>query len=333
MEFTQYPKINGPFANGAFDGLRGKEVVVTEKIHGSNLAAYIYRDENDKIVFQWARRTSFIGPDENFFSIHTVLKDFIPVLKKLFVNCCADTMVIVGEFYGGNYFGDSDPNTKIIQKGDYSNYSTSNGFVIFDIKIDDTWQLWDDVKTICYINRIHHTPEIGRGVFEDIQKDIEVEGMTSMFARILNPHSDKESLAEGVVVRLIRPAKEELVGELADPRLKLKCSGMLERGTKSVAMCLLDEALVSEALGMMNQARFDSYKSKVGPEQFTMKNIGKNLNALINDIYDDIVISRPNKLTMEQEKELRCELKKKVYKKLAGCARSYIMDFMESQNI
>ena len=78
--------------------------------------------------------TSFIGPDENFFSIHTVLKDYIPVLKKLFVNCCADTMVIVGEFYGGNYFGDSAQHEDY-PKGDRPNYSISNGFVILILKL------------------------------------------------------------------------------------------------------------------------------------------------------------------------------------------------------
>lgn len=103
---------------------------VQEKVHGANFG--IYHDGKD---FKLAKRSGWIGSNDNFYNCWKVLENNKVKISKLFEclkvsNDDLAYIVVQGELCGGFYPGVSEQE-KLVQKGVY--YSPHNIFYAFDL--------------------------------------------------------------------------------------------------------------------------------------------------------------------------------------------------------
>ena len=178
-------------------------------------------------------------------------------------------------------------------RSEYSNYSPTNDFIVFDIIINKYWGTWDDIIYFCNKTNLKHVPELFRGKWKDNR--ISIETLTSKL-------SIKKTPAEGIVIRVLNPQHDM---KTRDKRIKWKCHGMLNEGILKDSDEDFTHTQKDNAITMMNQERFDSYVSKVGPEFIREKtNIGKNVKALVDDTMADIRESFPDFNSKSINKEL-----------------------------
>ena len=298
----------------------GKSVVFTEKIHGSNLQFYVDIDEKNTISLRHGKRSGFIYPKENFFQSHKLVEKYKDRLEKMIINEKKNNNSIqirlIGEYYGGIYRNHSSSNSVKIQKGNYANYRIDNDFIVFDIVIDNRWLTWDQLKIFCDNHQLTHVPEVCRGIWEDVSKNFNVETFNSIVSRNIN---GEDNPAEGIVIRLIDPFTERN-DDHRDHRVKWKCTGMMDRVKSNLSNSPnFSLEKYNYILSMMNQPRFDSYLSKVGPEYIIHKNFGVNIKALVDDVVKDYMSEFPNTI----KKDI-----KPAFGQLSKNAKNYIMTYM-----
>lgn len=137
MNFYKYQSIDNLHKFNTNDLAEG-QWVVTEKIHGANLAVYVGADE-----IKLAKRTSFLSDTEEqgkgFFKTFGVKQKYINHWKQLFEQLKAggavDYIIIFGELYGGFYpeIQSANETQKPIQKGVW--YCPEYEWIGFDIAI------------------------------------------------------------------------------------------------------------------------------------------------------------------------------------------------------
>lgn len=313
MEYEPYQSIKS-FHQKNLGPFRRKNVILTEKIHGSNWQFWIILNKDNTINIKGGKRSAFIENGDKFFNSDKLTLDYKDRLETLILNessdlCETNIIRLIGEYYGGNYHGEKDSNSISIQKGAFANYSTKNDFIIFDIVINGRWLKWDDIKVICNKYYLNHVPEVCRGIWEDIYSNFNIDTFESILSKQINNDSLK-NIAEGVVIRLEEPDYEM---NSRDYRVKWKCNLMLETSTQSYKCDNKYDKYISH----MNQNRFDSYLSKVGPDEICFENIGVNIKSIIEDIFTDI---KPPKTDI-----------KNIRKVLGSIVRNYIIEFIQSK--
>jgi Rnl2 family RNA ligase len=298
----------------------GKEVIITEKIHGSNfqIADKII---NNKHNIKYGKRSGWIEENENFFQYKSAMEDIIENIKnmnqKIYQQSEKNNCIIriYGELYGGFLDGKKNNDITAVQTGKYSNYSKYNRFRIFDIYIDNYHLEWDRVLELCKEFLIPTVPEICRGIYPQVIEDnnINVNDMESYTSKD-HGETTQKTYAEGIVISSIDNSIKY--------KVKWKCDNMLEN--KSNKIKNKDENNKNKHdnfIEYINQNRFDTFISKVGPDFVSYKNINECIKELVLDAIQDI---------KKDNDELGNSDIKKFKKQLSIQARKLVIEYLKS---
>lgn len=320
MEFQRYPSLL-KYRKRYTDTFVGREVVLLEKIHGSNFSFYWERNASGEISLKTAKRTSFLEKDDKFFNYKVIVAKYKASIEELAYHLFQDnqphTLVVLGEYFGGIYNNKVPEGSVPIQRGQYGNYCRHNDFAIFDIIVDNVPLSWDIVVSHCERFGLLNVPEIRRGIWEDIS-DFDVENFKSPIAIRFNGENDISSPIEGVIIRPLD------INQI-DARVKWKCDGMVETPTKMGGPLPEKEDPYAKYWAMLNENRVATFYSKVGDGVWEDKNMGRLIGGLVNDTIDDIMEENA-----ELDKKLSPKDIKHIRKKLSGKAAKLIRDHMKN---
>jgi Rnl2 family RNA ligase len=316
-DFVRYPKIeNLRRMETDYPEFGSKMVCVLEKVHGSNGSYNIKPDGSYSV----GKRTSYLVEGDKFcngFRIGEKYKtEMMGVVSEL-TQSPEDSVRFYGEFYGGLYNKTTRSGaTKVQTKVDYC---PDNAFVVFDIvsNVSDMKCVlpWDRVKELCQKYGLPHVPELYRGKWADLKKTLDVETLTSKVPLELHGLSDvSDPACEGVIIR-----HDSDDNDGWGLRCKWKQTWMDDLPREKQTKTYYPDPKIDESLAYMNEARFVSYKSKVGDEYLlTKSNMPKNMLGLVDDAIEDIKV-----YVKGVDEELIGNLRKHLSKK----ARGYIIDY------
>lgn len=313
IEFHKYPSIENAYRQGFIDKLMEREFnehkwCITEKVHGAN-TQLIYNGELDE--FQYGKRTSFIGENDNFFHLQTEIEPIKEKLKALY-NYLKKTrfsylksVTIYGEIFGGSYPAQGvevDRSSSRVQREVL--YHPSNKWKAFDIAVD-----YDNAINSYLTNGM--TPYRcflpGKDFFELCDKfDIPCVPLLKVVDSLqdaLEYSNDQQSVVykeydlpkiegnimEGVV---IRPwlfdsfiGEDRVIIKNKNEKFKEKHSKPKEFKTE-VPLSELTKKCIEEASCLVNEQRLHSVMSKIG-ENLTARDIGRVMKEFNKDVIDD----------------------------------------------
>lgn len=154
-----------------FEYLKDNEWVFTEKVDGTNIRIMF---DGEEITYGGKTDNAMIPAD----LLNNLIETFDPLLLKMKISF-PDGVCFYGEGYGAK-----------IQKGG-GNYSLSQKFVLFDIKIGEWWLKRMDVEIISEDLKIDIVPIIGIGTIPQMVKMVK-SGFGSTWG---------DFQAEGIVAR------------------------------------------------------------------------------------------------------------------------------------
>lgn len=292
----KYPKME-LFRKADLKSLNPEEsFVLVEKIHGSN-AQFIYQGSDDGPTWQLGKRNGWITEEEmvNFYHIGQVFQLFITRLLEACETCCYELgldsrhcqVSIFVELYGAN-----------VQKN--MRYHNSETIAIFDIRVNEEFVPYEQMKTICINHNLPRAPEIQRGCLKELISTFQVEELSSKVPLELHSKNEENAPCEGVILRPVN--QSGFVN-----RFKWKKIQFSERPRKETVFQEQNSEL-NQAIGYMNEMRLESYLSKVGPDVIlNRKNIGSNIKALMQDCLVDLKTDFPDIIADKQlNKRLSC---------------------------
>lgn len=174
----------------------GQDVVITEKIHGSNFRAALLPYEANSL---WKKLKKLFGAaptyefcygsnnvqlqERNYTGFYDENIYAECVQKYDIMNRIKENETIYGEIYGSG-----------IQKGyTYGCKEGERKFVVFDVKIGDRWLTFDEVKAYAKERGFDTVPELYRGQFS-----METAKLLTIGDSVLAP---EQKVREGVVVK------------------------------------------------------------------------------------------------------------------------------------
>jgi hypothetical protein len=331
-KFVAYPKI--PNINEKWRLANGdKEVVAIEKIHGSNFQLTV--TAQDSILV--GRRKAYLKAGESFFSHLTVVdryqsriiglaakaRDYIPALlareNANFIDGASQeqqaapyegsddefevedftdmtTVRIFCELFGGSFHGTSE--AKQVQRG--MNYHPSNDIMVFDIAVGSRWLDWDTIKQICLDSDVFHCPEVGRGVFREIESKIApTELHMTLVPMVYGLTEPTPTLAEGIVIRQVVPSrlfKRGFPCKWKHPQFAEVARGPAKATTTQSAGPI--ENILQELSAYITAARVNAYTSKEGDKDYTNHKVySQLLRGVVDDAVEDYLTDK--KLALE----------------------------------
>lgn len=303
MDFIKYASIENHYNGKFIDFVRmsmdvnSVDWIVTEKIHGANYSLW-----SDGTTVRPAKRTSFIGIDENFYNSPSVFAKYEHAVLSLAkdIGPCA----VYGELFGGNYPGIKlDQNVKQVQKE--VKYCPHIDFAAFDIWAIDKAEFlpWSDVERLCVKHNIPLVPVIG--VFKTLTEALQQpnEFITKVPARY--SLADIEgNIAEGLVIspsvpHYLHSGSRVIIKSKND---RFKESAKQEKGVIKPSMLNDDTTnVISIIRNNLTDNRMNAVVSKYGPdEQFVVL-----LNELVQDAVQDGCVEAFNTLSEEEQKFVR----------------------------
>jgi Rnl2 family RNA ligase len=293
-----------------------KEMVMTEKLHGSNGQIKIILNTDGTITKQLGRRNDWIKAKEKFYNFQTTVAKIDDGIDNM-VRAIARShgvnnmeIVIFGEIFGGGYDGKSNG----IQCQNGVHYCPENDFAVFDITINGNFQAWDIVKNLCSTHGLRHVPEINRGLFLNVTNMFNPNDFKSIVSQQYGlPYIEGPKTTEGVVIR-------ELKGDgTFGRRIKWKQDWALEyRPAKDVTPKAITPC--SHATTFMNYNRFNCYRSKVGDDEISVeKKMTLHVREMVADTLIDIEKEYPDMSSAD---------KKKVTKTISGKAFKMIKGYI-----
>ena len=162
---------------------RGKEIVISEKIHGQNCRVGVCKGEY------------FVGSHRRLRNEESVFGFGMPIVRKCLEdnNAMGFNLTLFGEIYG-----------KGIQ---FLDYSTSRGFKVFDGMLNGVYMNWDDLVAMCKRYEIPMVPVLFRGVFTDSLIEEYTDGPS------FSP-STTHNIREGIVIKPVIEARGARLGRL-----------------------------------------------------------------------------------------------------------------------
>lgn len=190
MPFRKFPSIENSYRDkeicywlDKFPELRDETYIITEKLDGSCIS-FVYEPDG---TFHVAKRSGFVGSDENFYDIQRVVyneyKDIMYVFKN-FAQSTKSTLNVYGELFG-----------KGIQKR--INYGPEKYIRFFDVTVDDVMFSQREIEDFFSSLNIEDMLVPNFGTVKGLQAalDFNVEGVPTL----INP--DGGSFIEGVVIK------------------------------------------------------------------------------------------------------------------------------------
>lgn len=286
LQFMKYPSIKNTYRVKTIQeienqGLNNGVWVATNKLHGANFQVCA---DAEKVKF--AKRTSFIEDDENFYGLHSNLynmKLFLIDRIKRMQNYFGETLNVFFEIYGGSY---PHPDVKKfpvsrIQKGVC--YTPSVDIRVIDVAVDFEFLPFDEMTAIVKHYNLKPAIELHRGSFKEmIELDPVFEDPTY---KEYNLPSLENNYSEGLV---IRPVEEKKFGNGSRVILKKKNPKFSEkqRTPKVHKQPLVLAENVKEIYEELSQSITENRLRNIlsHGEEITNKDFGKLQGMLVQDV-------------------------------------------------
>ena len=344
FEFKKYNKITNTYDQKNLNGVKMAMAIqnipdiwtVTEKIHGSNFACYVTK-ENDNFITQFASRNNLLSADEadafyNFRSIMDHIESKMIVLFGKLGESNEDapfkSIIVYGELFGGLYEHKEvkKHNQSKVQKG--VQYCPDLNFKVIDI----------------FLNRDGvHTTEGGSGYLHPellycTCNEIEVDYIKPIFNGTLDEciefHNDfdseiykdyslpdvGENVCEGVVIKPIHPFYDQrgnrAIFKNKNDKFAEKASQKKRPVKQTKELTDEDKKQMEIANDYVTMPRLNNIESKIGQLE-EAKQIGQFIQAFMLDVIEDvkyetgIELDKPARIFIsKQAKEL---IMKKLY--------------------
>lgn len=278
------------------------DVIVQEKIHGSNISIVgVFLDGN----WEWklGSRKRWISDDEKFNNIQRLFSDnkqsFFNLFEELRDGKDVITIRLYGEVFGGQY-GNEKVEGSIRTQAE-PNYCADNDFAFFDLFVDGSYLPVLDMIQLVEKHGLKVAPVIFKGQIVDFFKDFDVNSFTSVVSERFygKPYIPTPKGTEGVTIRTTNP---DATGE-EQTVLKFKQDWAVENRRVTNTVVKEKEAVsekVHACLDMVNQNRFVSYASKVTVDELSNPRLfPQHLREIVEDTMKDVVDEFPPHLNPE----------------------------------
>lgn len=276
--------------------------IALEKVHGSNFSFWVGPEGT-----RTAKRTSFDSEFGNAPALMQKYEKDCEVLRTRMIHLGlandADTVVIMGEVFGGSFHGTKAPNAKTIQRG--MHYHPDTEFMVFDIGVAGEGETikYVPAKTMLELlwwgagivrqDFMKHVPIVGSGSFDEVIKfnNLFPTLVPEMFGYAVPEGLTSHCTAEGFVMR---PYEEELfIGESRviikhkNSLFNEKADGYETPTSSSFEVPEGLKELFEELAAMSTKSRLESVFSKeYTADQLSWKMIGELSGKLLQDIVE-----------------------------------------------
>lgn len=274
------------------------EWVVQEKVHGSNTSFLC-----DGTEVRFAKRTSLLDDNDQFYEFQPLLQVYIPRVLSLFSRIKSlypgvESVAVFGEMFGGRYSHPDvapKPGITLIQKGVH--YTPGHEFYAFDIYIlkngEGRYLSVDEANSLFEAEGFFYAATLFRG---PLAKCLEYpNAFQSKIPQWLGLPDIDDNICEGVV---IRPVEPQYLRNGSRVMIKNKNERFAEKKSAKQRNKLFDTPApcCSEALQQL-QTEIDAYitinrlnnvVSHIG-EVTLPKDFGKLSGLFAKDILDDFI--------------------------------------------
>lgn len=282
MEFIKYPSIDN-VREKVIESIKNNYAdccnwVVTEKIHGANIAFYINKQHEIKV----ASRNRFLEEKDlyTFYNVKTVLNKYRSNLNNLVDKVkCEEYIIVYGELYGGYYNGKQEEGCVRVQKE--VEYTSYNDFIAFDISLIGKNKEFCDYNlfsSLCKENNIPYIEPLYIGKFDEALKiSKEYRGAQTYIPKRHGLKPIRGNIREGNV---IKPCSSNLFFK-SGSRVILKDKN--ENFKENVYNPKHQSDLILQLQAFVTRNRLNAVVSKFGQE------IYKDLRKLMIEIKKDIL--------------------------------------------
>lgn len=299
MEHFKYSSIENTYREKFIEmikeeGKDGGEWVVTEKIHGGQLA--FYYDGNE---LKASTRTTFLTEGIDFFNYETVMAANADKVKKLYDLLAKEReelslVIVYGELFGGDYPHPDVPKVKTakrLQKG--VAYHPDNLFYAFDIRADGRYLSVDDANRLFEAAGFFYAKPLMRGTFQECLQH--PDNFLSVISEWLGLPPIEDNITEGIVIKPVEPdflrVGERLILKSKNEKFKERKSKKKRHKPQKEAAKLSEtgEKLVAELRSLVTENRLRNVLSKRGelPYPVPKEYFGEVMKAFNADIMEE----------------------------------------------
>lgn len=306
-----------------------EDIIVQEKIHGSNIVIMGQKGSNSEWQFKLGSRKKWISDTDRFNNFQSLFKEHKQSIIELFNDIISDhaqdsEIRMYGEIFGGTYGHQTDKGAFKTQTD--PNYCPFNDFAFFDIYVNDTClHVLHSIKSIEKHN-LKVAPVIFQGPLSTFLKDFDIEEFKSVVSQQFYnlPFIDTPKSTEGVTIRTTTYSKNDSEDSVI---LKYKQAWITENrriNQKSASKITDNSVLIENCLDMLNINRLDSYKSKQTIDDMTNpKMLTTHVKNIVEDTIEDIQKEFPyDKYPQINIKEIKGKLSKNCFPML----KKYVKD-------
>lgn len=281
-----------------------EDVVVQEKIHGSNIVIYGKCIDNSW-DFKLGSRRKWITTEDKFNNFQQLFESNKENITNMFTyileknNITNGEIRIYGEIFGGKYGQERSPNSITTQRE--PNYGPNNDFAFFDIfinhkeanileeHINNRVPILEAIEIFERFN-LKVAPVIFKGKLSDFLANFDVNKfqsvVSSVFYNLPYIHSDKGT--EGVTIRSVNPQNNDEKIVLKYKQIwAVENKRVIDQNPKIVNQNSEVEKL---CLNMLNNNRIESYASKNTIDDLTNPRlIGSHIKEIVSDTMKDIM--------------------------------------------
>lgn len=273
------------------------EWVVQEKVHGANTS---FLCDGEEVRF--AKRTSVLSGDENFYDFLSLLEAYKPKVLSLFKRIRAThpavtAISVFGEMFGGRYAHEGVPAVKgmtLIQKG--VNYTPVHEFYGFDIYLFEgetgCYLSVDEVNSLFEAEGFFYARTLKRGSLAECLKY--PNAFQSKISQWLGLPDIDDNICEGVVIRPVTP---QYLRNGSRVLIKSKNARFAEKKSVKTRNKLFTEpvlysdslkAMLPELEAYVTENRLNNVISHIG-EVTLPKDFGKIMGMFSKDILEDFM--------------------------------------------
>jgi Rnl2 family RNA ligase len=297
MEHIGYPSIENTYREEFIESVKaqGKDTgqwVVTEKVHGGQLALYY-----DGSELKASTRNAFLTPGMDFFNYEKVVEANVDKVKEIFRILAAERgdislIVVYGELFGGDYPHPDVPkvkNAKRLQKGVF--YHPDNLFYAFDIRVNGRFLTVDEANRLFEAAGMFYAKPLLRGTFDECLKH--PNKFPSKISQWLGLPPLEDNIAEGIVIKPVNPEFLQ-IGErviLKSKNEKFEERKAIKKRPKKQGgeITASGEQLLEELLALVTENRLQNVLSKQGemPSPVPEDYFGRIMKAFSEDIWEE----------------------------------------------
>lgn len=294
MKFKKYPKLTNAYmieqVQKFIDTVPSEEQwYVTEKIHGANFQVGWRKDDNGKFGIRLGSRQNFIT--EDFFGL-SASREFTDTLSNItsILSSFTEEAIIYGEVYGSN-----------IQKGIF--YSDIKNFIVFDIKVGNTFLPRGAVEDICKAGGVEWCKTIFKGSLKNCL-NYSNEFNSLLESELTGEDIRSDNICEGIVIRpekIYFTDKDQFVA-IKNKNDKWTEKSKVAKRDKQSEPSVEDTKLYLKLSELVTANTISSAISKIGRE---LKFIPALLKEVISDISETVLSEDESLLEKDVKRVVR----------------------------